>query len=131
MKWIEYYNALLENRLITPIWKEVLSLLDLEIGTNDKKDDYLILTSILFSLINDGNLCMSLSKDELTRKWTYKLSQTKILLEDLGTLNVDEYVKTVYQSNLVIDRSLGDFDEQQLPSLFGKNKFFDIDEGRV
>ena len=31
MEWLEYYEALLKNRLITPIWKEVLSLLEGEI----------------------------------------------------------------------------------------------------
>ena len=58
MEWLEYYEALLKNRLITPIWKEVLSLLEGEIENVSGKDDYLVLLSILFSLVDEGNICM-------------------------------------------------------------------------
>ena len=63
MDYKEYYNLLLENKMITPIWKYVLELIEEEIKDNKNKDYYLVIFAIYFSLINDGNITISLNKD--------------------------------------------------------------------
>lgn len=126
MEWLEYYEALLKNRLITPIWKEVLSLLEGEIENVSGKDDYLVLLSILFSLVDEGNICMSLNKDRLLNKWSEKLEQTKVLLTDLGKFDIESYAKVVFKSNDVIINKLGSLNEKTLPTLIGENKLFII-----
>ena len=73
MDYKEYYNLLLENKMITPIWKYVLELIEEEIKDNENKDYYLVIFAIYFSLINDGNITISLNKDVLTKKWESKL----------------------------------------------------------
>ena len=128
MEYLKYFDALLSNRLITPIWKEVLALVEEELGENEDKDDYLILFSILFSLNDDGNICMSLNKDKLIDKWTKKLIGAKILLEDLGTLNIENYDYVLNKSNEVIERSLGKITAANLPCVIGLNKFFQIED---
>ena len=63
MDYKEYYNLLLENKMITPIWKYVLELIEEEIKDNENKDYYLVIFAIYFSLINDGNITISLNKE--------------------------------------------------------------------
>ena len=62
MKYIEFYDALLANRLITPIWKEVLPLIENELDDNKYKENFMVLFTIMFSLMDDGNICMSLNE---------------------------------------------------------------------
>ena len=69
MDYKEYYNLLLENKMITPIWKYVLELIEEEIKDNENKDYYLVIFAIYFSLINDGNITISLNKDVLIKMW--------------------------------------------------------------
>ena len=38
MDYKEYYNLLLENKMITPIWKYVLELIEEEIKDKPRKD---------------------------------------------------------------------------------------------
>ena len=87
MDYKEYYNLLLENKMITPIWKYVLELIEEEIKDNKNKDYYLVIFAIYFSLINDGNITISLNKYVLTKKWESKLDATAILLEESGSYN--------------------------------------------
>ena len=49
-EYLKFFDALLTNRLITAIWKEVLSILNNELDESDDKENYLILFTILFAL---------------------------------------------------------------------------------
>ena len=128
MEYLKFYEALLSNHLITPIWKEVSLLISDEMDEFDNKDDYLILFFILFSLVDDGNLCMSLNKEKLLEKWHHKLEGTKILLEDLGTLDEDSFKYVLNKSNEVIMNSLSEVNEDNLSCVVGSNKFFEIED---
>lgn len=51
MEYLKYFDALLVNRLITPIWKEILFILNDELDESDDKDDFLILLQCYFPLM--------------------------------------------------------------------------------
>ena len=131
MEYWKFYDSLLSNRLITTIWKEVLNLLDEQIDDSQEKNNYLILLTILFSLVDDGNICMSLDRNKLLDKWNAKLQGTKILLEDLGKLNADDYNYALDKSRAVIDSSLSNLNKANLPSVIGHNRFFEIEDGWI
>ena len=128
MGYKEYYNLLLENKMITPIWKYVLELIEEEIKDNENKDYYLVIFAIYFSLINDGNITISLNKDVLTKKWESKLNATAILLEESGSYNEESFNKIKDISFNCINNYLQDINSNNLPSLINDNKFFEIED---
>ena len=128
MEYLKYYEALLKNRLITPIWKEVISLIENEIDDSDYKDDCLILFFVLFSLVDDGNICMSLNKEGLSHKWHKKLEGTRILLEDLGALDKESFDYVLNKTDEVIENTLDKINVDNLSSVIGPNKFFEIED---
>lgn len=128
MDYKEYYNLLLENKMITPIWKYVLELIEEEIKDNENKNYYLVIFAIYFSLINDGNITISLNKDVLTKKWESKLDATAILLEESGSYNEESFNKIKDISFNCINNYLQDINANNLPSLFNDNKFFEIED---
>ena len=128
MDYKEYYNLLLENKMITPIWKYVLELIEEEIKDNENKDYYLVIFAIYFSLINDGNITISLNKDVLTKKWESKLNATAILLEESGSYNEESFNKIIEISFNCISNYLQDINANNLSSLINDNKFFEIED---
>ena len=131
MEYLSYFDALLSNRLITPIWREVLVLLGEELDESERKDDYLIIFAMFFALVDDGNICMSLDKNLLTKKWHDKLEGSRILLEELNKLNIDDYNYVVERSNRVINNSLNTINYETLSSVLGDNKFFEIEDNWI
>ncbi len=124
----EFYNFLINNNMITPIWSYILEIIDNEISKEKNKDDYLMIFSIYFSLIGEGNICISLDEDKLKAKWNKKAQATKILLQDNEDYNeviFNEYEQII---NNVIDKSLKDINDKKLSSIIGKNKLFAIDD---
>ena len=128
MEYLKFFDALLSNRLITPIWRDILKLLEVELDDSNDKDDYLILFAILFALNDDGNICMSLDQNILTKKWDDKLNGTKILLDELQKLDVDNYNYSLSKSHEVIDRSLNKLNDPSLSCVIGQHKFFEIED---
>ena len=114
--------------MITPIWKYVLELIEEEIKDNENKDYYLVIFAIYFSLINDGNITISLNKDVLTKKWESKLNDIAILLEESGSYNEESFNKIKDISFNCINNYLQDINSNNLPSLFKDNKFFEIED---
>ena len=56
----EWFKFLLQNKLITPIWEYILEIIKNEIKEKQNKEYYLIIFSLYFGLIDDGNICISL-----------------------------------------------------------------------
>ena len=121
-----FFEQLLEYKMITPISRYVLEIIEEELI--DNKEELLILFSIYFSLISDGNVCMSLDKDVLSTKWNKKIDSVKILLEDDKEFDLDRFNKFKYLSLEIINNKLGLINEENLPSLIGKNKIFVIED---
>ena len=92
-----FYELLTKTNLITPIWKYELDLISNEIKNEENKDCYLIIFSIYFSLINSGNICISLNKNKLSEKWMKQILGSLKLQEDKDDfdLNIYEEIKNI------------------------------------
>ena len=101
-----FYNFLLNSKMITPIWEYILELIEIEIKDNKNKNYYLIIFSVYFSLIGDGNICISLNKEILKNKWNAKVNATKILLSENEDYNEEEFDDYYNFSISVIDNYL-------------------------
>lgn len=123
-----FYEFLLNNKMITPIWKYILEIIEKEIKTNKNKDYYLIIFAIYFSLIGDGNICISLDKDTLKTKWDFKVNTTKILLSENEDYNEEEFNKYNNFAIEIIDKYLNQITSEELPQIIGNNKIFEIDK---
>jgi len=121
------YNFLLDYKLINPIWGYILDVIEKEIIDNINKESYLIIFSLYFSLIDDGNICISLDKQILKNKWFFKIRATKIILKEEENFN--EYEFDFYNQiiNDGIDDYLCDINEVHLPQIIGEKKIFEID----
>ena len=128
MNYKEFFKSLLDNRLISPIWEYVIDLISDEIDA-EEKDSYLILFETLFSLVDDGNICMSLNKNILKKKWNDKLDSIEVMLSEQNDFDKEKYELIRQESNSIIDAYLSLLNEEQLPSVIGKNKPFEIEDG--
>ena len=127
----KFYDDLFVNGLIAPIWREALNLLENELNDSVNKENYLILFTIMFSLMDDGNICMSLDKSVLLNKWKLKLEGKKILLSEENTLKESEYNDALNTSTDVINQSLQDLNAGNLPEVVGDSKLFEIENGWI
>ena len=69
--YMKIFDELKEMDVIDDVWQYVLNLLEEKYGVSD---DFLGLMCIFFSLIDDGNICISLDAQQLEHKWNSKLS---------------------------------------------------------
>ena len=128
MKYLEFYNLLSSYNLIEPIDKYLLSLLESEISDKSNKDDLLIFFSVVFSLVDDGNACVSLDKTTLLNKWKRKLDGKEVLYKESAEFDIAAYQQIRDVSNEVIDKVIGEITEANLDKLIGKNRYFYIDD---
>ena len=127
MNYKSFYEFLLKNKLITKIWKHVLELIEEIINTDENKDYYLVIFTIYFSLINDGNICISLDKETLKAKWLKKIEKTKILQIENKDYNAEEFDEFNEFICNTIDGYLDSINDIKLPNLIGENKIFYIE----
>lgn len=128
MNYKDCYLLLEKYNLLVPIWKYPLELIADQFDS-EFKNEYLIIFSIYFSLIDDGNTTVSLNKDILEKKWKTKLDKNRIILEDKADFNKDEYDLLEKNTLEIIDNHLAKISLDNLPSLIGKNRFLYIDNG--
>ena len=124
-----FYDFLLKNKMITKIWKYILELIEEEIKDNTNLDYYLIIFSIYFSLVNDGNICISLDEETLKEKWLNKCNDNKILLNDSEDFNEEEFDNYKNIAFSCIDEYLSLINVEELPQIIGENKIFQVDDG--
>lgn len=128
MNYKDCYSLLEKYNLLVPIWKYPLELIADQF-CSEFKDEYLIIFSVYFSLIDDGNTTVSLNKDVLINKWKTKLDKNRIILEDKQDFNKEEYDSLENTTLEVINNHVDKITMDNLPSLIGKNRIFYIDNG--
>lgn len=122
-----FCEFLMKSKLMNPIWKYILDIIEKEINDKKFKNEYLIIFAIYFSLIGDGNICISLNEKILKEKWNNKFIANKILLIENDDFNEEEYNENYDISMTCIDEVLHIINEEELPEIIGNNKIFEID----
>jgi len=126
MELLEFEKKLEEYGLIQPVWKHVIKLLKKEFKVDD---EILKLFFIYFALVDDGNITMSLKKDELLNKVNEKLNSQKLILEEKEDFNKSEYDELIEECKKIIVSKLDFINESKMPELIGPKKLFVIDNG--
>ena len=125
MKNRDFNKKLIEYRMTDPIYDYLLELIERDLKEN--KEDLMILFSIYFSLVSDGNICMSLDGSVLLEKWKTKIIASKVLLKEKTNFDEEEFDFVCNKSYDAINKSLSYISEANLPSLIGERKIFNID----
>ena len=101
--YLAVFNSLKENRAISDVWKYVLIMLK---NKYDASDDLLKLFCLFFSLIDDGNICISLDAKKLKKKWNDKLNGLDLVGENIDYDTIIEKgivaVKNCAENNLLV-----------------------------
>lgn len=128
MKYLKFYNLLSSYNLIEPIDKYLLSLIEQEIEDKTDKDDYLVFFTVFFSLIDDGNACVSLNKETLLKKWNKKIEGKEVLFKENEEYNPTDFQNIKDISIEIVDKVIDNISESNLAKLIGKNRYFYIDD---
>ena len=127
MDYLYFYKLLFNNHLITPIWEYELRLIETELKDNKNKNEYLILFSIYFCLIDLGNVVMRLDKEALLKKFMGVIESSRVLGLDYNNYKENEYKEIVDIATSVIGGYLDELWKEEDSSVFGDDKFFIID----
>ncbi len=129
----EYNNLkelVIKYKLMSPIWKYVLELIEEELDFNENEREYvLILFIIYFCLIDDGNICMLLNKNILSEKWNEKVESTIIMQRNKMIVDDTELNTIKKLTNVAINDYLSLINNEHLNKVIGKNKEFEIEDG--
>ena len=122
-------NLEINNRLLSPIWKYVINdIISEEINCNDEdKNDLLIFFSVYFSLVDDGNVCISLNENIALNKWKEKYEFNRIVLESKDAFNKDDYDYIITCTEESISKAIKLINKGLINNLVGEKKFFDIE----
>ena len=131
-KYNDFKELVIKYKLMTPIWKYVLELIEeeLEVNENDNAKKYvLVLFIIYFCLIDDGNICMSLNKKILSEKWNKKVESTIIMQRNKMIVDDTELNTIKELTNIAINDYLSLINNEYLNKVIGNNKEFEIEDG--
>ena len=108
-----FYERLLVLRGISPLWKKVLDTLRLL--QPDICEEALIVLGVYFSLLDDGNTCISLDAVQLLKKWQKKLDG--LLLSEGGADTQEAHADDYDLYETMIRKGLPQINEKTLPNL--------------
>lgn len=128
MNYLDLYNLYLKYNLISPIYGLLLQFLDKEIEKNVEKEDALKIFLIYFSLVCDGNVCISLTEELAYQKIKFKLDSNRIVFLEKDDFDEKEY-DLMFEESLKTVQWLKNKDFQKICNeIIGENKLFNIDE---
>lgn len=113
----EFYNLLIECRLISPIWKYELDLFKKQI-----EDDYLKLFLVYFALVDKGNIALPLKLDEFKKV-------SKDLVEGLKAMDEDsdeDIISTLSKEISNLEATLSKVEKEVEAKL---NTIFEVSDG--
>ena len=91
MNYLEFYDLLSTFELVEPIDKYLLSLVENEIKDRQDKESLMIFFTVMFSLIDDGNACVSLDEQTLLNKWHKKVDGKEVLFKEANVDNASQF----------------------------------------
>ncbi len=128
LNYEEFNKLLLKYRFMNESWVFANEFISQNLSIN-YKDEYLKLFSIFYSLVDDGNICMSTNKDILIKKWNEKVEGTRI-----SNLENKNYLETDF--DLILGESTNVINDyldllKDLSNIVGNNKLFVIDNDYI
>ena len=120
----EFNELLIKYGFMHEVWKYSSLLIKETIRNVSNSKELTKLFSIYFSLVDSGNICMSLDKAILSKKWTQKISETKSASFENDDYNEKDFDLLREESSAAITY-LNEI--PNLPELIGNNKLFLID----
>nr|MCR4561960.1 AAA family ATPase [Bacilli bacterium] len=129
MKYSDFYLSLQNYHLLSEIDGYLLDLIkdEMKKDSNPHEDEIMSLFAIYFSLVEDGNVAMSLNVAELSAKWKEKIVFARKILEDDPDFEADKYEIFLKDSLSLIKDNLAYLKEEDLPSIISKKGFFNIE----
>lgn len=127
MNYKDYFNLLKSHNMISSIWLPILEMIEIDIKHLNHYNEYLILFTLYFSLIDDGNIAMSLNKDILMNKWLTKVTGAQILSEEQSEDLDNDFITIIEIANDAMDYC-ADINAQTLPILMGSNHIFMVED---
>ena len=128
MDYASFRDLLLKFELLEKIDIYLLSMVEEEIKDRDDKDTLLVFFSVLFSLIDDGNACVSLEKDTLLNKWHRKVDGKEVLHKEAEQDN-HECFDEIRAMDQEIINALEIINNDPLEELIGINSYFFKENG--
>ena len=83
---------------------------------------------IYFSLVDDGNTCMSLIKERLLDKWNQKINGLEVSLSSSRSFIPADFEAIREESNELINNYLGLINDDYLSKIIGEKKLFIIED---
>ena len=124
----EFNELLIKYGFMHEVWKYSSLLIKETIKNVSNGTELTKLFSIYFSLVDSGNICMSLDKSILSEKWTQKISETKSASFENDDYNEKDFDLLCDDSSAAITY-LNEI--PNLPELIGNNKLFLIDNKMI
>ena len=127
LKHNDFYELLHEAGLIAPIWKYEIELMQ-DLLDDNNKDNYLSLFYIYFSLVDLGNICMSLDEKRLKVKWMRIVDEAKnVYQSNNNEINNNLFDSIAKASSKIIRQDILD-GVRRLDRLVGNQRAFIIDD---
>lgn len=124
MTYTEFYGLMQDSDMISAEWRNLLKLLENELGSTPDADEILKLIILYFALADDGNVYLSLDKKDITEKFTDKINRREALLkEDEKGENKDSEA-ILSQIGAAVEH----IDDLKAVSFIGENKLFIVDD---
>ena len=127
MNYIEYGKILYKNHFLSPIYLKVIDLVHDEIKEKEHNDEILKLFLVYFSLVCDGNTCMSLDATALKDKWQTKCKEMEVSLASSSNYDEEELKVVLNEFNNALGY-LSLINEKDLPNMIGNDKYFIIED---
>lgn len=128
MNYLEFYDLLSNFELVEPIDKYLLSLVENEIKDRQDKESLMIFFTVMFSLIDDGNACVSLDEQTLLNKWHKKVNGKEVLFKEANVDNAPQF-EAIRQNDTEIKAALNVINNEPLDTLIGDKHFFIKEDG--
>ena len=128
MDYLSFYQLLLSFNLVEPIDLYLLSLIEKEIKDRSDKETLLVFFTMMLSLVDDGNACISLNKADLLDKWNRKVNGKEVLFKETENDSSDKFQQIRNQEQTIIN-ALDIINKEPLDTLIGKDHFFVIENG--
>lgn len=127
MTYYELFEAMCGCEMISYTWKHIIKMLAAEIDSEPQKDKFLKILLTYFSLIDDGNVYMSLKEDAVKNKIKGKAERLKVQFKEKSKDKDDDFDSVISE----ISDSFSELSKVKSLSIVGNNRFFIVEDDKL